>query len=77
MGIEGAHGTDQVEGYEILIQSCAKHWPFLIYLKFLKPATVWKSTWAILFANFWRIFFNGESASNVRFFDKFFHDSYT
>ena len=41
---------------ENLVQSCAKHWPFLVCLKFVKPANVWKSTWARLFANIWRKF---------------------
>ena len=49
----------------LLLQSCAKHWPFLVSLKFVKPANVWKSTWARLFANFWRKF---------QFFKKFFKE---
>ena len=28
---------------ENLVQSCAKHWPFLVCLKFVKPANVWSA----------------------------------
>ena len=36
----------------LLIQSWAKHWPFLVCLKFEKPANVWPAKWARLFSKF-------------------------